>query len=128
MEPAVTVLIVEDEAMLSLDYETALVEAGFAALVVTSGAKAIRLLNDNTPVQGLVTDIRFAEPPDGWEVARAGRRMDAGLPVVYVSGHAAADWAEKGVPNSIILEKPFAMAQLVTAIAQLLNDRPPRDA
>ncbi len=34
---------------------------------------------------------------------------------------------EKGVPNSIMLEKPFAMAQLVTAMAQLLNDRPPRE-
>lgn len=29
----------------------------------------------------------------------------------------------KGVPNSIMLEKRFALAQLVTAISQLLNDR-----
>ena len=127
MEPTVTVLVVEDEAMLLLDYEHALAEAGFAVIVAISGAKAIRLLNEDNLVQGIVTDIRFAEPPDGWEVGRAARRIDAGIPVVYVSGHAAADWPEKGVPNSIMLEKPFAMAQLVTAMAQLLNDRPPRE-
>lgn len=126
MEPAVTVLVVEDEAMLSLDYENALAEAGFAVIVATSEAKATRLLNEDDPVQGIVTDIRFAEPPDGWEVGRAARRIDAGIPVVYVS-HAAADWPEKGVPNSIMLEKPFAMAQLVTAMAQLLSNRPPRE-
>ncbi|RVP57110.1 response regulator [Sinorhizobium meliloti] len=127
MEPTVTILVAEDEAMIALDYEHALTDAGFTVIVVASGTKAIRLLNEDSSVQGIVTDIRFAEPPDGWEVGRAARRIDAGIPVVYVSGHAAADWPEKGVPNSIMLEKPFAMAQLVTAIAQLLNDRPPRE-
>jgi hypothetical protein len=29
------------------------------------------------------------------------------------------------VPNSIMLAKPFASAQLVTAVSQLLNNRPP---
>lgn len=128
MEPVVTVLVVEDEAMLLLDYERGLTEAGFAVIVVTSGTKAIRLLNEDNQVQGVVTDIRFAKPPDGWEVGRAARRIDSAMPVIYVSGHAAADWPEKGVPNSIMLEKPFAMAQLLTAMAQLLNDRPPREA
>ena len=31
----------------------------------------------------------------------------------------------KGVPNSIMLAKPFAPAQLVTAVAQLLNGGTP---
>jgi hypothetical protein len=30
-------------------------------------------------------------------------------------------WASNGVPNSIMLEKPFAPAQLITAVSQLLN-------
>lgn len=45
------------------------------------------------------------------------------MAVVYVSGYSATEWAAKGVPNSIMLEKPFTMAQLVTAISQLLNAR-----
>ena len=38
-----------------------------------------------------------------------------------MSGDSAADWASAGVPNSIMLTKPFAPAQLVTAVSQLLN-------
>jgi hypothetical protein len=39
----------------------------------------------------------------------------------YMSGDSSADWAVEGVPNSIMLAKPFAPAQLVTAISQLLT-------
>ena len=35
-------------------------------------------------------------------------------------GHAEA-WKSQGVPNSILIEKPFAPAQLITAVSQLLN-------
>jgi hypothetical protein len=38
-----------------------------------------------------------------------------------MSGAAAEEWASQGVPNSILLHKPFAPAQLVLAITQLLN-------
>lgn len=45
--------------------------------------------------------------------------------VVYMSGDSAEDWSSKGVPNSIMLSKPFAPAQLVTAISNLLNSGTP---
>jgi hypothetical protein len=38
-----------------------------------------------------------------------------------MSGDSAEEWASKGVPNSIMLSKPFAPAQLSTAVSQLLN-------
>ena len=47
------------------------------------------------------------------------------FPVVYMTGAAADEWASQGVPNSILLQKPFAPAQLVTAVSQLLNTGSP---
>jgi hypothetical protein len=38
-----------------------------------------------------------------------------------MTGAAAEEWGAHGVPNSILLTKPFAPAQLVTAVSQLLN-------
>jgi hypothetical protein len=38
-----------------------------------------------------------------------------------MTGAAAEEWPSKGVPNSILLTKPFPPAQLVTAVSQLLN-------
>jgi hypothetical protein len=51
----------------------------------------------------------------------SGAGLDPNFPVVYMSGKDADDWASKGVPNSIMLAKPFAPAQLVTAVSQLLD-------
>lgn len=38
--------------------------------------------------------------------------------------HAEEEWTFKGIPNSVLLAKPLAPAQIVTAIAQL-NLAPP---
>jgi DNA-binding response OmpR family regulator len=72
-----------------------------------------------------VTDITLRGRIDGWEVARQAREIDPQFPVVYMSGASAEDWGSKGVPNSIMLSKPFAPAQLVTAISNLLNTGTP---
>jgi DNA-binding response OmpR family regulator len=58
---------------------------------------------------------------NGWEVAKQVREIDPGCPVIYVTGSAAEEWASRGVPHSILLQKPFAPAQLVTAVSSLLN-------
>jgi hypothetical protein len=57
--------------------------------------------------------------------ARKAREIDPEFPIVYMSGVSAVEWSSKGVPNSIMLEKPFAPAQLVTAVANLLNSGTP---
>lgn len=75
--------------------------------------------------RALVTDIVLRGRIDGWEVASRARQNDPEFPVVYMSGAAAAEWPFKGVPNSIVLSKPFAPAQLVTAVSSLVNDSRP---
>jgi DNA-binding response OmpR family regulator len=60
----------------------------------------------------------------GWQVAKQARELDPTFPIVYMTGASANDWPSHGVPNSVLLEKPFAPAQLVTAVAQLLNVPP----
>ena len=77
-------------------------------------------------VGALVTDINLGSGKlDGWNVARCAREIDPDFPVVYMTGDSADEWASKGVPNSILITKPFAPAQLVTAISQLLNSGTP---
>lgn len=112
----VTILLADDEAMLLLDFENALTDAGFLVRAVTSSGKAVEILKSpNSASDGVVTDIRFGELPHGWEVARIAREIDPDMPIVYISGHGAADWPSRGVPNSIMIQKPFTSAQLVTA-------------
>lgn len=61
---------------------------------------------------------------DGWEVARHARELTPNFPVVYMSGDSAHEHTVQGVPESVMIQKPFAPAQLVTAMSMLLNALP----
>ena len=74
--------------------------------------------------RALVTDINLVGRIDGWEVARRAREIDPAFPILYITGADADRWPSHGVPNSVLLTKPFAPAQLVTAVSQLLNGGP----
>jgi DNA-binding response OmpR family regulator len=90
--------------------------------LASSGVEAVRLLDERREaVRGLITDINLGPGLDGWDVARRARELIPGVPVVYMSGASGDDWTSKGVPNSIFIAKPFAPAQITTAISGLLN-------
>src|SRR3954463_9444432 len=122
MTPAKTLLLVEDEGLVRLDLKEGLVEAGFDVTDIAHSGKALSALEDDPGrFSGLITDITLGrEKEAGWEVARRARELIPNLPVIYISGHGSADWPSKGVPNSLILNKPFASAQIITAISTLL--------
>jgi DNA-binding response OmpR family regulator len=120
------VLVIEDEYPVQDILEDALTEGGFAADILSSGEEALTLFRGRLKnYKALVTDVALKGRLNGWEVAAQIRETDPGFPVVYMSGARADEWASKGVPNSIMLTKPFAPAQLVTAVSQLLNSVPP---
>ena len=117
----IMVLVVEDDQLIQAMVEEALADGGFKSAITASGEEAISLLRDDTQYRAVVTDINLIGRLDGWEVARAARETDPTIPVIYMTGTHGEKWASMGVPNSVILAKPFAPAQLVTAISNLLN-------
>jgi DNA-binding response OmpR family regulator len=118
------ILVVEDDHLIQPIVEETLTEGGFEIAIASSGENAVELLGDaNGKYRALITDINLGRDKlNGWEVARRAREIDPAFPVVYMSGESAEDWASKGVPNSIMMSKPYAPAQLVTAVSQLLNN------
>ena len=122
MSDSITVLVVEDDEPIQAMIQDALSDGGFEVSITGSGEEAITLLQgQNAKFRAVVTDINLLGRIDGWEVARRARQIDPATPVIYMTGTHGEDWASKGVPNSILLSKPFAPAQIVTAISQLLN-------
>jgi len=123
---SVTILVAEDDQLVQATVVDALSEGGFESTLAASGEEALALLKDGkSQFRAVVTDINLKDKLDGWEVARAAREIDPSMPVVYMTGSHSDDWASRGVPNSIMLAKPFAPAQLVTAISNLLNTGTP---
>jgi DNA-binding response OmpR family regulator len=122
LEDLPVILVVEDDQPLQVIVEDALTEGGFEPAIAASGEEAVTLLKGRkTKYRALVTDISLLGRMNGWEIAQQARQIDPEFPIIYMSGAHAEDWASKGVPNSIMLAKPFAPAQLVTAVSQLLN-------
>jgi len=124
--PLPVVIVVEDDYDLQGVIEETLVDGGFETDVLSSGEEALTLFRGKLKnYKALVTDVGLKGRLSGWDVAAQFRETDPAFPIVYMSGAHADEWASKGVPNSIMLTKPFAPAQLVTAISQLLNSVPP---
>lgn len=121
------ILVVEDDPPVQSIIKESLSDGGFEPAVTESGEDAVTLLNaGKAKYRALVTDINLGRGKmDGWEVAKHAREINPEFPIVYMSGDSAADWASKGVPNIVMLSKPFAPAQLVTAVSQLLNKTSP---
>ena len=113
--------LVEDEELVLITVETALQDAGYAVRAARAGKEAMSLLEtEGESISALITDVNLGDI-DGWQVARRARELRPKLPVVYVTGDSAHEWASQGVPHSVLVEKPFAPAQIVTAVSNLLN-------
>lgn len=119
---SITLLLVEDETVIALDLEDALTQAGFECVVTNSGHKALKELEkDAGRFKGVLTDIRLGQGPNGWDVGHRARELVAEMPIIYMSGDSAGDWSSKGVPNSLMIQKPYVLVQVITAISQLIT-------
>jgi CheY-like chemotaxis protein len=122
VKPSVLVLIAENEAEIRLVLQASFEDGGFEVLLASSGEEALAAMDAKAEaVRALITDIDFGSKSTGWDVARHARELNPDLPVVYMTGGEGDDWAAFGVPNSVLIKKPFAPAQVLTAVSQLLN-------
>ncbi len=120
--PPLVVLVVEDEALILAMVVSALEGARYGVRVAASGIEAMTVMDDQAELRALVTDVDLGEGPNGWDVAKRARERAPTIPVIYVTGGSQADWSANGVPNSMLIAKPFVPAQIVTGVSQLLND------
>jgi len=126
LEDLLVILVVEDDHAIQSVVKEALTDGGFEPAIAASGEEAVTLLKGGlTKYRALVTDINLRGTMGGWEVAKRAREIDPEFPIIYMTGASADEYASRGVPNSILLTKPFAPAQLVTAVSQLLNSGTP---
>ena len=122
MGKSLSVLLVEDEILILEIVRDALEQAGFRVQAVPSGFAALEHMSEGVAeLAGLVTDIRLGEGPDGWDLARHARRSRPDMPVIYMTADSAADWPVEGVPRSQLVQKPFAVSQIVTALSAMLT-------
>src|SRR6266850_4353264 len=118
----ISILIVEDEALIASYIEEVLGESGFhVAGIAASGPEALSLAAENQPLLALV-DIRLTGPIDGIELACLLRQKFA-LPAIFLSGMADDETTRRAQLAEPLgfLRKPFRPSQVFNAIEQALS-------
>jgi CheY-like chemotaxis protein len=116
----VRVLIVDDDPIVNLFSCEILQDSGCQVVGVHCAAAAFEALDNDAELSALVTDIELGAGPDGFAVARRARIANPRLPVVYISGTAAARHRSEGVERSEFLQKPFHPPEIVEALHRVV--------
>ena len=115
------VLLVEDDALIALAIEQALLDGGATSVTVCRTTDdALAALRENKP-DGLVLDVHLADRDDGWALAELVNSVGPKPPRIVFSTGAPQDIPPEIAELGPVLEKPYDPADLIAALGQ-----PPR--
>jgi len=116
-----TLLAVDDDRGVLAVMVAGLEDGGFAVRTAATGPEAIAILEADRGrnLAALITDVELRRH-SGWDVGRRARELKPDLPVLYVTGGAPHAWAQRGVPGSVLLLKPFDLDELVETVQRLI--------
>ncbi|HEY6578277.1 MAG TPA: response regulator [Rhizomicrobium sp.] len=113
-------LVADDETMLRFVACETLQDAGFKVTEAADGASALAILQSDSSIELLVSDIRMPGM-NGIELAEAGLKLRPGLKVLLMTGYATeslpASLRERGLE---ILRKPFDLSDLSSRALSLV--------
>lgn len=118
-----SVMVVEDEWLVSVEIEAALEDGGHDCVGVAATAREALALAGSTRPQLVLMDIRLKGNDDGVEVATELRNR-FGLRCLFISAHADAATRQRATNAEPLgwLQKPFSASQLLQKIAAVKSE------
>lgn len=112
---ALSILLVEDDALIRMVVVEALAEAGHRVSEAANAAEALKQVAAGPPIDVLVTDVRMPGSIDGFALAHIVSISQPSVGLVIFSGHAEPQPGDLPV-GAAFLAKPFRPAQLIHAV------------
>ncbi|KQX18236.1 two-component system sensor histidine kinase/response regulator [Sphingomonas sp. Root50] len=117
------VLVVDDEPTVRMLVVDALAELGYACLEAPDGAAGLRILEADSGIDLLITDVGLPGGLNGRQVAEAARKMQPDLKILFITGYAENavlnhGHVERGME---VLTKPFSIDDLAGRVDRLLH-------
>jgi PAS domain S-box-containing protein len=121
-----TILLVEDESSLRAIVGGHLREQGYTVYEAANAQEALAI-SSSRQIQLVVTDI-VMPGASGPALASALAATDAQMKVIFISGYADHDALQRALlqPNTIFLQKPFRLRDLMAKIQQAFASRQTR--
>lgn len=112
------VLIVEDDAVIGMMLEAALIDAGIGDVRLCSTTEqALAALRKRTP-DALILDVHLADRDDGWAVAELVQTLGGGQPQIIFSTGTPQDIPAEIADLGAILEKPYDPEALIELLRE----------
>ena len=115
-EPA-TILVVDDDALITIGTVDLVSGLGYRALDAYSGAEALAVLRSEQPVHALITDYGMPDM-NGARLAELAQEIRPGLPVILATGY--DDVPEPEAMALPRLSKPFRDEDVRDVLAALV--------
>lgn len=125
MKPRKSILVVDDQRVITELLGAVFEQLGFAVELAVDGRAALASASRTVP-DVIVLDVRLPEL-DGWQVLEALRRepRTARLPVVMMSASGDPGYPQRARRSGArYLEKPFPLARLVETVEGLVSSSP----
>ncbi len=120
-------LIVEDDPFVRSYAVMCLRSLGYTVIAATDGAEALQILDGDTHIDILFTDVVMPGGINGWELAETALSRRQELRVLLTSGYALDTIAgrSRGRGDMPILTKPYRKAELAQRLRDVM-EAPPR--
>jgi two-component system NtrC family sensor kinase len=121
-----TILLVEDDEEVRKFATEVLREQGYTVHAAVDGANALRLLESESNISLLFTDVVLPGGMNGRQLADEARHRKPELKVLYATGYTRNAIIHQGRLDAEVelLTKPFAADALARKIRQILNAQP----
>jgi CheY-like chemotaxis protein len=116
---AISVLLVEDEVMISNLVADYLSEYGFRVHEVATADEALRYISSGANIDVLFTDVNLPGGMDGAELAERARELRPEMPIVYASGRYKHSEISPLVPRSLFVAKPYDPDDICALLTRL---------
>jgi CheY-like chemotaxis protein len=115
----ISVLLVEDEILISSLVADVLTESGFVVHEVATAAEALRYMDSGASIDVMFTDIGLPGGMNGAELAARAREKRPEMPIVYTSGQFKLSDITPLVPRSLFVAKPYDPADVCALLTRL---------
>jgi hypothetical protein len=118
-----TVLVIDDEPTIRFLMVDLLQDAGYQVLEAADGPEGLKILQSDTRIELLVTDVGLPGGMNGRQVADAGRVLRPKLKVLFITGYAENAAIGNGYlePGMQVITKPFAMDALANKVRDMID-------
>jgi PAS domain S-box-containing protein len=119
------VLVVDDEPTIRMLVSEILSDSGYSVIEAPDGPTGLRLLESNTRIDLLITDIGLPGGMNGRQVADAARVSRPDLKVLFITGYAENAVIGRGrLENGMfVLTKPFQVETLASRVREIIDAR-----